>query len=89
MLRACDTHPNVIKIIDAFEDEFQLFFVLEYLDGEDLNEYLKGTSRITESESLSIFKQIAEGLRHVHEVGIVHRDIKLENIMLLDNTADS
>jgi serine/threonine protein kinase len=75
-------HPNVVRIIDAVETNNHVNIVMQYLDGESLNSYLKTRGRLAEIEAKSLFLQLLQALVHLHSLNIVHRDIKLENILL-------
>jgi len=72
-------HPNVCTIHDISEYEGQLFIVMEYVDGQTLQEK---KSSLSQKQAIDYGIQIAEGLAAAHEKGIVHRDIKPENIMI-------
>jgi len=72
-------HPNVCSIIEIRDHDGQTFIVMEYVDGQTLTAK-KGT--ISTAQALGIGAQIAEGLAAAHEKGIVHRDIKPDNIMI-------
>jgi 5'-AMP-activated protein kinase, catalytic alpha subunit len=77
-------HSNVIRLLEVFESPKHLLMVMEYAGGGDLLQYVKKRKRLEESEAKSIFKQIIYGLAHCHCRSVLHRDIKLDNI-LLDN----
>ncbi len=72
-------HPNVCTIHDIQEYDSQLFIVMEYVEGQTLFEK---KSNLTEKQAIDIGMQIADGLTAAHENGIVHRDIKPDNIMV-------
>ncbi|HTY09558.1 MAG TPA: protein kinase [Bacteroidota bacterium] len=72
-------HPNVCSIIDIQEHDGQMFIVMEFVDGQTLQEK-KGT--FSHKQAIDYAIQIAEGLAAAHEKGVVHRDIKPENIMI-------
>ena len=81
-------HPNIATIhaIEEFED--QIFIVMEYIDGKELKEYCRDASRCVftiEMILLTYAIQIAEGLEAAHKKGIVHRDIKSQNIMITND----
>jgi len=83
-------HPNVVKLVDLFETQASSYIVLELLQGGDLFQYLKARSfKLTEHRVRQLAKQLAEGIAYLHSLGIVHRDIKLENIMMTDTTEES
>jgi len=76
-------HPNIVQFLDYYEDINYIFIVMEYLRGGTLDEYLKKTNwQISERTVLKIVKQIASGLYYLNQFGIIHRDLKLNNIML-------
>ena len=80
-------HPNIIKLMDVFESHAHYYIVLEYMQGSDLFEYMqKRAFNVSENRVKTITKQIAEGLIYLHNYGIMHRDLKLENIMMSDTS---
>jgi len=78
-------HPNIIKILEVFENDKYIFFVMEYASNGDLLTYLKRKKIFSEDEARTIFFQICVGLRYIHSQQIIHRDIKLDNILLDNN----
>lgn len=80
------THPNVSRIYDVGVHRGPpqvMFLSMEFLEGETLSSWLSRTRRKTEAEALPIAEQIAAGLAAAHEVGIIHRDFKSANVMLV------
>ncbi|MFQ3611716.1 MAG: protein kinase, partial [Fimbriimonadales bacterium] len=77
------THPNIVTIFEAEEDNGRYFIVMEYLEGETLRQRIDREGTIPPEEACQITMQILDGLAHAHAKGIVHRDIKPENIHLL------
>lgn len=77
-------HPNITKYIDHFEHKGSLFIVMEYADGGDLHQKIKGRRgvRFTEKEILHLFSQLCLALLHLHEKRILHRDLKSQNVFL-------
>eukprot|EP01022_Parablepharisma_sp_SALTPOND_P004426 TRINITY_DN120265_c1_g1_i1.p3 TRINITY_DN120265_c1_g1~~TRINITY_DN120265_c1_g1_i1.p3 ORF type:complete len:335 (-),score=40.08 TRINITY_DN120265_c1_g1_i1:233-1237(-) len=75
-------HANVIRLLEVFEGPKHLFIVMEYASGGDLLRYVKKKGRLSEPEARGIFRQIVFGLGHIHARGVLHRDIKLDNILL-------
>lgn len=79
------SHPNIVKVYDvSFGDQIQ-YIVMEYIDGITLKEYLDQQKEIKWKEAIHFTVQILRALQHAHEKGIVHRDIKPQNIMLLQD----
>ncbi len=75
-------HANVIRLLEVFEDPLQLLIVMEYAAGGDLLRLLKKKGQLEEDEARAIFRQIVYGLGHIHARSVLHRDIKLDNILL-------
>ena len=79
-------HPFITQILDSFETDKHIFIVMEYICG-DLLGFIRKRGKLSEPMTKVIFKQIIEGLRYIHKKKIVHRDIKLDNILIdLTNT---
>ena len=79
-------HPNIVKLLDHFENSEYIYIVMEYISGGTLNQYIKSHYfYISESEAANIILQIGNGLKYLHNYGIVHRDLKTDNIMLTKN----
>ncbi len=79
------SHPNIVKVFDvSFGDRIQ-YIVEEYIDGITLKDYLSQQKEIKWKEAIHFTIQILKALQHAHEKGIVHRDIKPQNIMLLQD----
>jgi serine/threonine protein kinase/Flp pilus assembly protein TadD len=75
-------HRNVCKMYDLGEDKGTRFITMEYVEGEDLKSTIRRIGRLPIGKSISIAKQICEGLQEAHRLGVVHRDLKPGNIML-------
>ncbi len=79
-------HPNIVKVYDVSVSENLQYIVMEYVDGMTLREYLNERGgKLTSRETVHFISQILKALDHAHHNGVVHRDIKPQNIMLLDN----
>ncbi len=76
-------HPNIITVYDFGEQDGAPFIVMELLDGRDLEWVITTRYPLTMLHKLQILAQVASGLRHAHAAGIIHRDVKPANIMLL------
>jgi len=79
------THQNIVAIYEYEEDEKQgaPFFVMEYVEGRELKEYLREGTRFPFAQVLNIVSQVLDALEYTHSLGIIHRDIKPANIILL------
>lgn len=78
------TVPQIVKILRHFEDNGTAYIAMEYVEGVDLNKYLKKhRGPLTMEETMTILAPVMEGLSHVHRAGLVHRDISPDNIMVL------
>lgn len=83
-------HPNLIKVHDSgLTESGQPFFVMEYVPGMTLADHLKTRGRLSLTHALNIFIQVGFALAYAHENGLIHRDLKPGNIMLIENTAGS
>ena len=79
-------HPNIVKVYDVSVNDHLQYIVMEYVDGMPLREYLNERGgKLSSRETVHFISQILKALEHAHANGIVHRDIKPQNIMLLDN----
>mmetsp|Transcript_6440 Transcript_6440/g.10935 ORF Transcript_6440/g.10935 Transcript_6440/m.10935 type:complete len:238 (+) Transcript_6440:135-848(+) len=89
ILKFCD-HPNLIKLLEVFELESKTYLVLELSEGGDLFDFLKrNQSDISEEVIKRILVQIANGIKYLHGFGIIHRDLKLENVVMSDLTDEA
>lgn len=79
------SHPNIVKVYDVSFGERLQYIVMEYVDGITLKEYIQKQNAITWNDALFFTTQILTALQHAHDKGIVHRDIKPQNIILLSN----
>ena len=79
------SHPNIVKVYDVSFGEKLQYIVMEYVDGITLKEYIQKQNAITWNDALFFTTQILRALQHAHDKGIVHRDIKPQNIILLSD----
>jgi Protein kinase domain len=76
------THAAVCRVHDVAETEGQTFLSMEYVDGEDLASLLRQIGRLPADKAIDIARQLCAGLAAAHEKGVVHRDLKPQNVML-------
>jgi serine/threonine protein kinase len=75
-------HSNIIRLLEVFESPKHFLMVMEYAGGGDLLQFVKQRKRLEELDAKYIFKQIVYGLGHCHCRSVLHRDIKLDNILM-------
>ncbi len=75
------SHPNIVNIYDVGEENGTYFMVMEFVEGFNLKQYIREKGKLPVSEAISITRQIAEALEKAHSAGVVHRDIKPQNIL--------
>jgi serine/threonine protein kinase len=78
------SHPNIVTVIDRGEQDGRQFIVFEYVDGENLKALLQREGPLPEREAIELSLQIARALGFAHEQGLVHRDVKPQNVLLHD-----
>ena len=76
------SHPNIVTVIDRGEQDGRQFIVFEYVDGENLKSLVEREGPLSEREAITLALQIARALGFAHEHGLVHRDVKPQNVLL-------
>jgi serine/threonine-protein kinase len=76
------SHPNIVTVIDRGETGGRQFIVFEYIEGENLKELLVRSGRLSVERALELALEIARGLAFAHEHGLIHRDVKPQNVLL-------
>jgi eukaryotic-like serine/threonine-protein kinase len=79
------SHPNIVEVYDVGEDNGIYYIVMEYIEGKHLKQLIKKRGKLTTEEVIDIMLQITDGIACAHDSYIIHRDIKPQNIMILDN----
>lgn len=79
------THPNIVEVYDVGEDDGNNFIVMEYIDGKTLKSLIKKRGALTLPEVIDIMLQLTSAISCAHESYIIHRDIKPQNVMILDD----
>ncbi len=77
-------HPNVIKTFDAYEEGQRHFFAMEFVEGTDLDRFVKLSGPLPVEQACDFIRQVAQGLQHAHQLGLVHRDVKPANLFLIN-----
>ena len=79
------SHPNIVEVYDVGEDNGSYYIVMEYIEGKQLKQLLKKRGKLTLNEVVDIMSQVTDGMSAAHDSYIIHRDIKPQNIMILEN----
>lgn len=83
-LTATLPHPNIVEILDFGEYERRPYYMMELLQGEDLGAKLRAGLRLTYREAVRVLEQICDALEAAHKMGVVHRDLKPDNIFIVE-----
>jgi serine/threonine-protein kinase len=76
------SHPHIVTVIDRGEDDGQQFIVFEYVDGENLKQLVERTGPLPTRRAIELAIEIADALAFAHEHGLIHRDVKPQNVLL-------
>jgi serine/threonine-protein kinase len=76
------THPNIVTVIDRGEQDGRQFIVFEYVDGLNLKELVEQEGPLSPRDAIELALQVARGLAFAHEQGLVHRDVKPQNVLI-------
>lgn len=75
------SHPNIVKVFDVFDENNTTYYVMEYLEGTNLDDYIAHKGSLSEAESIAITREIGDALSYMHSHKMLHLDIKPKNIM--------
>ena len=76
---------DIVKVFDVFDENGTTYYAMEYIDGCNLDDYIRQKNRLSETQAIKYIKAIATALRHLHGINMVHLDLKPSNIMLSKN----
>ena len=79
------SHPNIVEMYDVGEDDGNFYIVMEYIEGKNLKQLIKRRTKLSLPEVIDIMKQLTDGIACAHDSFIIHRDIKPQNMLILDN----
>jgi serine/threonine-protein kinase len=79
------SHPNVIQVFDYGREQDAAYIVMQYVPGPSLKDYIREDGPLTVEESIELARQILDGLAAIHDAGIIHRDVKPQNVLLTDS----
>ena len=79
-------HPGIIRVFDIFEDNGTAYYVMDFIDGKNLNDIVKSSGHLQENAALKYIRQVAEALDYVHQKKLLHLDVKPANILVDKNT---
>eukprot|EP00045_Choanoeca_perplexa_P012150 m.131267 g.131267 ORF g.131267 m.131267 type:complete len:834 (+) comp15907_c0_seq1:39-2540(+) len=89
MLRVVQGHPNIIQLVDVFEDELHKYLVTELCEGGELFRHIVSLGQFSEKHAQRVFNQLLSAVHFSHGRDVVHRDIKPENIVFVDSSPES
>lgn len=75
-------HPNIVKVLDVFDENNTTYYVMQYIEGMNLNDYIQKKGRLNEKEALRILSDIGKALMYMHENRMLHLDVKPKNVMI-------
>ena len=75
-------HPNIVKVLEVFDENNTTYYVMQYIDGESLDSYILRQSGLTEQKVLSIIKEVGNAVQYMHSNKMLHLDLKPKNVML-------
>ena len=78
-------HPNIVEVYDVGEDNGKYFIVMEYVEGKTLKQLIKKRGALTLAEVVDIMLQLTSAIAHAHSSYIIHRDIKPQNVIILED----
>ncbi|GLV37690.1 Calcium/calmodulin-dependent protein kinase I [Carabus blaptoides fortunei] len=83
------THPNIVQLLETFEDKSKVYLVMELVTGGELFDRIVEKGSYTEKDASDLIRQVLEAVDYMHEQGVVHRDLKPENLLYYSPDEDS
>lgn len=83
------THPNIVQLLETFEDKQKFYLIMELVTGGELFDRIVEKGSYTEKDASGLIRQILEAVDYMHEQGVVHRDLKPENLLYYSPDEDS
>lgn len=80
-MRSLKEHPHIVKLLEVHEEKNEIIMILELMEGKNLYEFIKDKKKMDEQQIYQIFEQILKGVTFLHSNHVLHRDLKLENIL--------
>ena len=74
-------HPNIVKVLEVFDENNTTYYVMEFIDGETIDDYIKRNGKLAEDESLRIVSEVCSALSYMHDHKMLHLDLKPKNMM--------
>ncbi|XP_035824070.1 calcium/calmodulin-dependent protein kinase type 1-like, partial [Aplysia californica] len=83
------SHPNIVRLVDVFEDKTHVYLVMELVTGGELFDRIVEKGSYTEKDASHLIRQVLEAVDYMHDRGVVHRDLKPENLLFYSPADDS
>ncbi|XP_043478536.1 calcium/calmodulin-dependent protein kinase type 1 isoform X2 [Leptopilina heterotoma] len=83
------THPNIVRLLETFEDKHKVYLIMELVTGGELFDRIVEKGSYTEKDASDLIRQVLEAVDYMHEQGVVHRDLKPENLLYYSPDEDS
>jgi len=82
------SHSNIVRVFDVFDENGTSYYVMEFIDGENLDDYIKSKGRLPEDDAIKIIKEVGSALSYMHSKKMLHLDMKPKNVMHRNDTTN-